>query len=46
MENDRLSSLRGNTGPCFDTGFSGLFVLRRRPVLPYVELLLFWRQNF
>ena len=39
MENARPSSLRGDTCPRFDS-FSRLFVLRHRPGLPYVSLLL------
>jgi hypothetical protein len=38
MENARPSSLRGDTSPSFDRGFSRLFVLRRRPVLPYLKV--------
>ncbi len=41
MENARLSSLRGDNGPRFDRGFSRLFVLRRRPVLPYLKVAVF-----
>ena len=40
MENGRPSSLRGDIWPRFDRGFSRLFVLRHRPRLPYVSLLL------
>jgi len=40
MEKDRLSFRRGDTGPHFDRGFSCLFVLHRRPVLPYVKFVV------
>ena len=46
MENDRLSFRRGDTSPRFDRGFSGLFVLRRRPVLPYVDLVVLLAARF
>jgi CBS domain-containing protein len=38
--NARPSFLRGDTSPRFDRGFSRLFVLRSRPGLPYLKLLL------
>lgn len=38
--NARPSSLRGDTSPRFDRGFSRLFILRPRPGLPYLNLLL------
>ena len=41
MENARPSSLRGDTSPRFDRGFSRLFVLRPRPVLPYLQVVVF-----
>jgi CBS domain-containing protein len=46
MENARPSSLRGDTSPRFDRGFSRLFVLRPRPVLPYLKVAVFRQQNF
>ena len=39
MGNAHQSSLRGDTSPRFDSGFSRLFVLRPRPGLPYLNLL-------
>jgi len=46
MENARPSSLRGDTSPRFDRGFSRLFVLRPRPVLPYLQVAVFRQQKF